>query len=190
MPTATDEKLGSDLTELRVEVERRFGSVDKSLGGIERELKLIRWVGTFFAAILVALVAGSINVAWNASAVVSDVKQQGQRIDKFEKRLDGIESKLDTLIRQTAPKSPDRLDSRKGAAVTDDIEALRFNTAISRLMEFTNFFTAQDVRPRSAMETFTLLLAPMAPHPLADPRPHTDPDLRTLARLRSRFAQG
>jgi leucyl-tRNA synthetase len=31
-------------------------------------------------------------------------------------------------------------------------------------MEFTNAFTAQEVRPRAAMETFTLLLAPMAPH--------------------------
>jgi leucyl-tRNA synthetase len=41
---------------------------------------------------------------------------------------------------------------------------LRFNTAISRLMEFVNFFTSQEVRPKAAMETFTLLLAPMAPH--------------------------
>ena len=31
-------------------------------------------------------------------------------------------------------------------------------------MEFTNAFTGQDVRPRSAMETFALLLAPLAPH--------------------------
>ena len=54
--------------------------------------------------------------------------------------------------------------ARTVAAVTDDIEAHRFNTAISRLMEFTNFFTAQDVRPKSAMKTFALLLAPMAPH--------------------------
>jgi leucyl-tRNA synthetase len=57
-----------------------------------------------------------------------------------------------------------KIVARTVAAVTDDIEALRFNTAISRLMEFTNFFTAQDVRPKSAMETFTLVLAPMAPH--------------------------
>jgi leucyl-tRNA synthetase len=41
---------------------------------------------------------------------------------------------------------------------------LRFNTAISRLMEFVNFFTGQVVRPRAAMESFSLLLAPMAPH--------------------------
>lgn len=49
-------------------------------------------------------------------------------------------------------------------SVTDDMAALRFNTAISRLMEFVNFFTGQDARPHSCMETFVLLLAPLAPH--------------------------
>jgi leucyl-tRNA synthetase len=48
--------------------------------------------------------------------------------------------------------------------VTEDLEGLRFNTAISRLMEFVNFFTAQDTRPRACMEAFVLTLAPMAPH--------------------------
>ena len=54
--------------------------------------------------------------------------------------------------------------ARTVATVTEDIEAMRFNTAISRLMEFTNAFTAADIRPKSAMETFVLLLSPMAPH--------------------------
>ncbi len=54
--------------------------------------------------------------------------------------------------------------ARTVAGVTDDLEAMRFNTAISKLMEFTNAFTSMDVRPKIAMETFTLLLAPMAPH--------------------------
>ncbi len=49
-------------------------------------------------------------------------------------------------------------------AVTHDLEALHFNTAISRLMEFVNYFTGEAVRPRSCMETFSLLLAPLAPH--------------------------
>ena len=49
-------------------------------------------------------------------------------------------------------------------AVTLDMEGLRFNTAISRLMEFVNFFTAQDQRPRACLESFVLLLAPLAPH--------------------------
>ncbi|MCG8447983.1 MAG: leucine--tRNA ligase, partial [Pirellulales bacterium] len=49
-------------------------------------------------------------------------------------------------------------------AVTDDIAKLSFNTAIARMMEFTNFFTKQDRRSRSAMEAIVLLLSPFAPH--------------------------
>jgi leucyl-tRNA synthetase len=49
-------------------------------------------------------------------------------------------------------------------AVTQGMESLSFNTAISRLMEFVNFFTGQDCRPLPCMENFVLLLAPMAPH--------------------------
>jgi leucyl-tRNA synthetase len=49
-------------------------------------------------------------------------------------------------------------------SVTQDMENLSFNTAISRLMEFVNFFTAQDQRPLACMEPFVLLLSPMAPH--------------------------
>jgi leucyl-tRNA synthetase len=49
-------------------------------------------------------------------------------------------------------------------AVTNDIETLSFNTAISRMMEFVNFFTKQDKRPRQSMESFVLLLSPFAPH--------------------------
>jgi leucyl-tRNA synthetase len=49
-------------------------------------------------------------------------------------------------------------------AVSRDIEKLSFNTAISRMMEFVNFFTGQTTRPQSIMEQFVLLLSPMAPH--------------------------
>jgi leucyl-tRNA synthetase len=49
-------------------------------------------------------------------------------------------------------------------AVTQDMETLSFNTAISRLMEFVNYFTGQDERPLVCMEDFVLLLSPMAPH--------------------------
>jgi leucyl-tRNA synthetase len=49
-------------------------------------------------------------------------------------------------------------------AVTADVEGLRFNTAVSRLMEFVNFFTAQNARPAACMEAFVLMLSPLAPH--------------------------
>ncbi len=48
--------------------------------------------------------------------------------------------------------------------VTSDIERMEFNTAIARMMEFTNFFTKQTVRPKSVMKSFILLLSPFAPH--------------------------
>jgi len=73
--------------------------------------------------------------------------------------------KLDARVRAvdlTADQA--KVAARTIASVTDDFETLRFNTAISRLMEFVNFFTSQGVRPKPAMETFTLLLAPLAPH--------------------------
>ncbi len=48
--------------------------------------------------------------------------------------------------------------------VTEDTESLSFNTAIARMMEFTNFYTRCESRPREAMERFVVLLSPYAPH--------------------------
>ena len=48
--------------------------------------------------------------------------------------------------------------------VTDDIEKLKLNTAISALMILTNDLTKETVRPRAALDTLLLLLAPFAPH--------------------------
>jgi len=48
--------------------------------------------------------------------------------------------------------------------VTDDIDRLQFNTAISALMVLVNDLTKETVRPRAPIETLLLLLAPFAPH--------------------------
>jgi leucyl-tRNA synthetase len=50
------------------------------------------------------------------------------------------------------------------AKVTEDIEALRFNTAISALMELTNAAYKWPSVPRAVAESLVLLLAPLAPH--------------------------
>ncbi|MEM9646381.1 MAG: class I tRNA ligase family protein, partial [Planctomycetota bacterium] len=47
---------------------------------------------------------------------------------------------------------------------TQDTESLSFNTAIARMMEFTNHFTREKERPIEAMEAFLILLSPYAPH--------------------------
>jgi leucyl-tRNA synthetase len=41
---------------------------------------------------------------------------------------------------------------------------MAFNTAIARMMEFTNHFTKADPRPLAVLRLFVLLLSPFAPH--------------------------
>ena len=48
--------------------------------------------------------------------------------------------------------------------VTEDIESLSFNTAISQMMIFVNAFTNAETIPVSAMRTFLVLVNPFAPH--------------------------
>src|SRR5438045_2302242 len=48
--------------------------------------------------------------------------------------------------------------------VSEDIEALSFNTAISQMMIFVNAFTNAESIPVSAVRAFLILLNPFAPH--------------------------
>jgi leucyl-tRNA synthetase len=48
--------------------------------------------------------------------------------------------------------------------VTEDLEDLRFNTAIAQMMVFTNEATPLARRPRALIEPFVLVLSPFAPH--------------------------
>ena len=48
--------------------------------------------------------------------------------------------------------------------VTEDMEHLRFNTAISQMMVFVNEAYKTESLPRQAMEDFVKMLAPIAPH--------------------------
>jgi leucyl-tRNA synthetase len=48
--------------------------------------------------------------------------------------------------------------------VTEDVEGLRFNTAIAAMMEFVNSAGKWEALPREAADAFVLLLSPFAPH--------------------------
>ncbi len=75
------------------------------------------------------------------------------------------EMELNPAVQNVAPTDEQNRTLHKTiAAVTDDLDHLDFNTAIARMMEFTNFFTKETVQPREAMEKVVLLLSPFAPH--------------------------
>ncbi|WP_460010407.1 leucine--tRNA ligase, partial [Mycobacterium avium] len=59
-----------------------------------------------------------------------------------------------------------RLLHRTIAGVSEDYAALRNNTAVAKLIEYTNHLTKEhrDAVPRAAVEPLVLMLAPLAPH--------------------------
>jgi leucyl-tRNA synthetase len=81
----------------------------------------------------------------------------------IDDRAEGMQ--LNAAIVDRPPTAEENRELHKTiGVVTDHIAGLQFNTAISRMMEFTNYFTTASERPRSAMERFVLLLSPFAPH--------------------------
>jgi leucyl-tRNA synthetase len=73
--------------------------------------------------------------------------------------------RLAETVRDVSPeKETLRMLHRTIQRVTEDLDSMRFNTAIAAMMEFTNHLTPLAVRPRSVLEPFVLLLAPFAPH--------------------------
>ncbi|MGA2498852.1 MAG: class I tRNA ligase family protein [Tepidisphaeraceae bacterium] len=75
--------------------------------------------------------------------------------DKIDQGLYGIRQDIERKMHRTIKE------------VTEDIESLRFNTAIAKLIELNNKLHSEvfkDGLPRELAENFALLLAPFAPH--------------------------
>jgi len=68
------------------------------------------------------------------------------------------------VAREEPTRDQLRVLHRTIAKVTEDIEALRMNTAIAALMELTNAMYKWDRVPHEAAEKLALLLSPFAPH--------------------------
>jgi leucyl-tRNA synthetase len=73
-------------------------------------------------------------------------------------------SKPATITSDPIPPDFDRQLHRTIKKVGEDITGLRFNTAIAELIKLNNEISRLKSVPRQLAETFTLLLAPFAPH--------------------------
>jgi leucyl-tRNA synthetase len=75
------------------------------------------------------------------------------------------EGTLESFIINSNPTPEfERLYHQMVKKVTEDIGALRFNTAIAQMMIFVNEATKLEQLPKKIMENFVLLLSPFAPH--------------------------
>jgi leucyl-tRNA synthetase len=78
--------------------------------------------------------------------------------------LDAETGKPNASTAETPSTEQLRWLHRTIAKVTEDIESLRFNTAIAALMELTNAAYKWEAVPNTVAEHLILLLAPFAPH--------------------------
>jgi leucyl-tRNA synthetase len=72
--------------------------------------------------------------------------------------------KMARIVADEIPEGLDRQMHRTIKKVGEDIVSLRFNTAIAELIKLNNEMTKLPAIPKQLAETFTLLLAPLAPH--------------------------
>ena len=91
---------------------------------------------------------------WNDKGVIG--------INRFLKKVWRLSGKVDT--ENLVTENDKRLISRVISDVDTRIERMKFNTALSALMEYVNSFSKRDRIPKALIETLSILLFPFTPH--------------------------
>ncbi|MFC5922554.1 leucine--tRNA ligase [Micromonospora vulcania] len=143
------------------EVRREYGKMGKSLKNVVTpdDVSALYGADTFR---VYEMSMGPLEVSrpWETRAVVGSYRflQRVWRavIDEQTGALRVSEEPADEATRKLLHKVID--------GVRGDMEGIRFNTAIAKLIELTNALTRLSATPREVAEPLVLMLAPLAPH--------------------------
>jgi len=157
------EKGKTYLRDPRVELTSKAEKMSKSRGNVVNPDDIVRDYGAD-AFRLYEMYMGPLEASkpWNTRDIIGMVRF----LNAVWRNLAGDEEagKLATISDETVPEALDRQMQRTIKKVGEDVEALRFNTAIAELIKLNNEITGLPSVPRKLAETLTLLLAPFAPH--------------------------
>jgi leucyl-tRNA synthetase len=162
------EKVGANFvlkSDHSVRVDARSFKMSKSRGNVLNPDVIVAEYGADSLR-LYEMYMGPLDVTkpWN----MRDVNGVHNLLNRVWRLIIDDRSETMQLNPSVVDRSPTVLENqvlhRTIGAVTADVAALKFNTAIARMMEFTNHFTKESERPREVLEKFVLLLAPFAPH--------------------------
>ena len=126
--------------------------MSKSLGNMVPSSDVVKRAGADACRMtILSLGPWEQNVNWSEGTLAG--------IQRFLKRIEALS---DNLTNDTMDAEQERLVNQLIADVTDRIENMHFNTAISAMMEFINAFNGK--MPRPAYEVLIQMLNPFAPH--------------------------
>ncbi len=94
--------------------------------------------------------------AWNTASIIG-LRRFLDKVWKLQDRISNIEYR-------TSNKPLESLTHKTIKKVTEDLETLKFNTAISSLMMFVNALEKENNIPHPIFKILLTLLAPLAPH--------------------------
>ncbi|HEU4492108.1 MAG TPA: leucine--tRNA ligase [Jiangellales bacterium] len=142
-------------------VEREYGKMGKSLKNSVTPDQMFAEFGADTLR-LYEMSMGPLDVSrpWETRAVVGSYRF----LQRVWRNVVSEQSGEPVVSEDPADEDTRRLLHRTIHSVRTELDGLRFNTAIARLIELNNHLTKLEVVPREVAEPMVLMLAPFAPH--------------------------
>jgi leucyl-tRNA synthetase len=143
------------------DVFREYGKMGKSLKNVVTPDEMYAAYGAdTFRVYEMSMGPLDVSRPWETRAVVGSQRFL-QRL--WRNVVDEASGEV-TVVDAPADRETRRLVARTIAEVTVEMDAMRLNTAIARLIVLNNHLTSLAAVPREAVEALVLMLAPIAPH--------------------------
>jgi len=142
-------------------VNREYGKMGKSLKNVVSPDEMYQAYGADTLRVY-EMSMGPLDVSrpWDTRAVVGSLRF----LQRLWRNVLSEETGHTVVVDEPAEDATLRILHRTIDAVRADMAALRFNTAIARLIELNNHLTKLPKVPREVAEPLVLLVAPFAPH--------------------------
>ncbi|HEX2773496.1 MAG TPA: class I tRNA ligase family protein, partial [Micromonosporaceae bacterium] len=143
------------------EVFREYGKMGKSLKNVVTPDEMCEAFGAdTFRVYEMAMGPLDVSRPWETRAVVGSLRF----LQRVWRLVVDEQTGAVRVVDEPADEATRRLLHRTVDSVRRDLDALRVNTAIAKLIELTNAVTRLPATPREVAEPLVLMVAPFAPH--------------------------
>jgi leucyl-tRNA synthetase len=142
-------------------VNREYGKIGKSLKNVVSPDEMYEAYGAdTFRVYEMSMGPLDVSRPWETRAVVGSQRF----LQRLWRNVVSEDSGDMVVSNEPADEETRRILHRTIADVRTEMSAMRFNTAIARLIELNNHVTKLESAPREVVEPLVLMVAPVAPH--------------------------